>query len=373
VGTLTGRTSILVGLSVLYAAAVIPIGINNGADLDAHLPHVERLLAGQPPYSPPATVGVWWPPLAIFALTPFALMARLSLPLAKGAFALMGVVFLGWTLLRFDQVRGRHLALAITAVAVPLQANFEWLNWNTVLLALLVAGTIDLSRSRDVRAGVWLGVATALKVFPALLLLFAAYRGRWRTAAFGASLAVVLTFVALLPLGIPGALASAQDWLAQSSSGSWVLVRRNQSLLGLLGRVGAPHAWALVLDLGLVAAAAIVLRRPGPGHDLAHDLGIVTLLAVLVSPIAWIHYYFLALPAWIGVIASGPAGRPRWVRAALVVAGIATSGLLTVWSYPSRTFLQMHSLYAWGGLLLLVVLLVERLPRRAIAGTPSLP
>ncbi|HUL03758.1 MAG TPA: glycosyltransferase family 87 protein [Gemmatimonadales bacterium] len=371
-GALTSRTSILIGLSVLYAAAVVPIASHNGADFENHLPHIERLIAGQPPYAEPAAVGLWWPPLALFTLTPFALMARLSLPLAKGAFALVGVACLAWTLLRFEYVRGAQLTWAIAAVAVPLETNFEWLNWNTVLLALIVAATLDLSRNRDVRAGVWLGIATALKVFPALLLLFAAYRGRWRTAISGASVALMLSLLALLPLGIPGAIASGEEWLTQSNTGAWVLVRRNQSLLALLGRAGIPHPWALAADLALVGVAALVLRRSSPGHDLEHDLAIVTLLAVIVSPIAWIHYYFLALPAWIGVIARAPAARPPWVRTMLVVAAVATSGLLTVWSYPSRVVLQMHSLFAWGGLLLLAVLLVERLQQQTAGPAPSL-
>ena len=362
---LTRRQGALVALGTLYAAAVIPIGVHNGADLANHLPLVERLLTRQPPYAQPAGVGLWWPPFALLTLTPFALLARFSAPFAKGAFALLGVVFLIWTVARFDQVRLTHLVLAIAAVAVPLETNFEWLNWNTVLLALIVAAGLDVERKRDARAGVWLGIATALKVFPGLLLVFAAYRHRWRTAVWGACVAVGLSVCALLPLGIADGLTSAQDWLAQSASGSWVLVRRNQSLSALLGRLGAPHPWAIVGDLVLLGLAALVLRRSTSDRNIVHDLGIATVVAVLVSPIAWIHYYFLALPAWIAIISRPPVGRPRLVWVALVVAGIATSGLLTVWSYPSRVILQEHSLFAWGGLLLLAVLLLERWTRHA--------
>jgi hypothetical protein len=38
---------------------------------------------------------------------------------------------------------------------------------------------------------------------------------------------------------------------------------------------------------------------------------------------------------------------------------------MTIWGYPLRVVLQVHSIYAWGGLVLLAVLLVERLPRGA--------
>jgi len=364
---LTRRNQILLGLSVLYAAAVIPIGMNNGADLETHLPHVERLLHRAPPYAEPAAVGLWWPPFALLTLTPFALLARLSVPLAKGAFAFVGVAFLAWTLLRFGHVKGTHLALALTAVSVPLETNFEWLNWNTVILALVVAAALDLSRRRDTRAGVWLGLATALKVFPALLLVFAAYRRRWGAAATGAGVALAVSALALLPLGFSGAIASGHDWLTQSATGSWVVVRRNQSLPALLGRTDWSHEWIVAMNVVLFAVTALVLWRSSPHYDLAHDLGIVLLVAVVVSPIAWIHYYFLAFPAWIAAVSRPPMGRPGWVRVALIAAGIAMSGLLTVWSYPSRVYFQMHSLFAWGALVLLAVLLLERFQARALA------
>jgi alpha-1,2-mannosyltransferase len=362
---LTGRERVLVVVCILYAATAIPVGVHNGADIKDHMPQVQRLINRQPLYTTPPSVGVWWPPFALLALTPVGLLARLSLSLAKAAFSLVQVAFLWWTLARFAAVRGRHLVLAIAAVSVPLENNFEWLNWNAILLALLVASALDFTRHRDARAGAWLGLATALKMFPALLLLFAAYRGRWRAAASGAGVAVAVTLLALVPLGVPGAVASIHNWLARSATGAWELERQNQSLPAVLGRAGLPPVWGVGLGVALVVLAGLVLRRPTAHHDFAHDLGIVTLLAILVTPIAWIHYYWLAFPAWIGAISRAPLARHRLAQVALAIAGVATSGLMTIWGYPLRVVLQVHSIYAWGGLVLLAVLLVERLPRGA--------
>jgi len=91
----------------------------------------------------------------------------------------------------------------------------------------------------------------------------------------------------------------------------------------------------------------------------------VTLLAVLVSPLAWDHYFLLAFPAWVAALARAPADRTRWSRIALVAAGIATSGVLTVGSRSARGFLLEHSIFGWGALVLILVLLVERLRRPA--------
>ena len=364
----------LVALSVLYAGVAIPIAIHKGIDFEIHVKAAQDLLAGRPPYREIPMIGVWWPPFAILALTPFAVVARLSLPLAKTIYASLGIVCIAWSIARFGRTGRRHavLALALAAVAVPLQINFDYLNINAILLALVVAAGIDLARGRDVRAGLWIGLATALKVFPGLLLLYAAYRRRWRAAASGASIALGLSVCSLLPLGVPGAWASARDWLTNAGAGVWVLHRRNQSLPALLGRAGMPHQGVIAADLLLLVLAAIALWRSTPDDDLVHDVGIVTLLAVLLSPIAWDHYFLLAFPAWVAVLSRAPEVRPRGLRIALVAAGIATSGALTVGSATVRGFLLEHSIFGWGGLVLILVLLVERLRAPAPLPQPAL-
>jgi hypothetical protein len=136
---------------------------------------------------------------------------------------------------------------------------------------------------------------------------------------------------------------------------------RNQSLPALLGRFGLPAFVIVIVQLGLVGLVAVALRRPG---DPLSELGIVALLMVLVSPLAWEHYYLLALPAWVVALArveERAVGR----SIALFAAGIATSGALTVWSGSLRGVLLEHSIYAWGALALLAALIVDRIPGRA--------
>jgi alpha-1,2-mannosyltransferase len=357
---LTRRGRVLAAVSIVYAAVVIPIAIHKGIDFEIHLKGTQGLLAGEPVLAERATIGVWWPPFAILALTPFALVAQLSLPLAKSIYALLGVACVAWSIARFGSAGRQHLVWAVAAVAVPLQINFDYLNINAPLLALVVAAGFDLARGRDARAGVWLGLATALKVFPGLLLLYAAYRGRWRAATLGAGLALGLSVCALLPLGVSGAVASGRNWLTNSSAGVWVLHRRNQSFPALLSRAGMPHVGIIAMDLLLLTLAAIALWRSPPDDDIVHDMGIVALLAIVLSPIAWDHYFLLAFPAWVAVLSHAPTARPRAAGIALIIAGVATSGMLTIGSATLRGILLEHSIFGWGALILLVVLLVER-------------
>ena len=347
-------------LGVLYAAVVVPIGIRKGTDLEAHLELADRLLRGLPLYEGNPGLGVWWPPFALLALTPFALVARLSMPLAKGAFALLSVACIGWSLVRLQSPAWRRTALALAAVAGPLQANFEYLNVNAILLALVVAASADLASERDTRAGVWLGLATALKLFPGLLLAYCAYRRRWRTCAVGAALASGLTILALLANGPAGALGTAERWLSFTLAGGWLLHRGNQSLVALVARAGGSHEVALAVQAALLALAAFALRRRPPKEELPAEVGVVTLLAVLLSPIAWSHSFLLALPAWAAVLSPRPESPGPARAVALLVAGVATSGVLTIWSRALNLILLPHSIFTWGGLLLGAILLRER-------------
>jgi hypothetical protein len=196
-----------------------------------------------------------------------------------------------------------------------------------------------------------------------LLLVYAAARGRWRSAAWGAGLALGLNVCSLLPLGLTNAVESGRTWLARSTAGVWVVHRRNQSLPASLDRLGIPHGGAMAIGLLLLALAALALRRSTSDDDVVDDVGIVALLALLVSPIAWDHYFLLAFPAWVAALSRTPESRTRGSQLALVAAGIATSGVLAIWSGHVRGILLEQSILGWGALVLVLVLLAERLRR----------
>src|SRR2546430_74908 len=147
---LTPREMRLVLLAgILYAAIAIPVGIRRGGDLEAHFTAARLGVEGLPLYARPPRVGVWWPPLAVLLVVPFALAAQLSAAVAKGAWAAGSVACLGWSIARLPRDRWKPVALAAAAVAVPLHRNFEDLNLNAVLLALLVAPACGLGRGRE--------------------------------------------------------------------------------------------------------------------------------------------------------------------------------------------------------------------------------
>jgi hypothetical protein len=130
----------------------------------------------------------------------------------------------------------------------------------------------------------------------------------------------------------------------------------NQSLAALVARLHAPAGALLAFDLAGVALALIALRRL-KDRDAYGEIGTVTLVAILLSPIAWVHYFLLAFPAWLTVLRRAAAGRPApgWI-AVLSAGGLATSGVLTVGSLNLRREVWELSTYTWGAVLLLATL-----------------
>jgi hypothetical protein len=415
--TLTPRESkALLAIGVLYAAVVIPIGIHKGGDFTYELGQSERLLHAVPLYDVGPEKGAWWPPFTALGLVPFALIARWSLAVSKACWAALNVFCLGWSiaLARRWTTGWTPIVLAVAAVGKPLQSNFEHLNLTPILLALIVVAAADLEDRRDARAGAWIGLAGAIKGFPALLLLYFAYRRRWKSVAIGLATAGALTVGAMLPLGPAGAVDAVLDWLRVSSQGAAIGKWGTQSLPGFSFFFGWSRPAVAVLALACAGAAFLAFRASSAGplsvpdgphpltpspfgrggtHDVpttsplsgtergsggevhgrggeVYNMGLMTLVAVLCSPIAWLYYYTLAFPAWVAVL-RGPPPSTLWIRVPLVAAGLLTSGVLTFDLYPPFLWFIRDANYTWGGLVLLAALVAHRVTHPQPAPQPT--
>src|SRR3989442_1571040 len=140
----------------------------------------------------------------------------------------------GWAraLARGCPTGGRPTVLAVAAVGMRLQSNFEHLNVTPILLGLIVATAVELEQGREARAGGWLGLARAIKGFPALVFLYFLVRRRWRGLAAGLAVAAGLTVAAMLPYGPVGAVESLARWLRLSQQGTTLGRMGTQSLAG---------------------------------------------------------------------------------------------------------------------------------------------
>jgi len=336
---------VLLGLAVLYAAVLIPASIHRSTDLQSHLMLANRMLDGLRVYEPKPQFGTWWPPGALAVLTPLALIARISIPVAKSLFVAFGVSCVAWLLARAPTARWSVAVLALAAVSGPLQKDFENLNLNVVVLTLVLASARDMSVGRDRRAGVWLGIATAAKVFPALLLVYAAYRKRWQTVIWGTVLAIAITALPLLAHGLAFASETVDDWRTLTTTGTAALYGQTQSLADLIGRFGPPPIVGRLVSLALLVAVAWWLRRR---RGLVPEVAMVMHVALLATPLVWAQNFVLLYLTWVVLLE-----RPRAIYWPL---GLGTSGILTSVSRPVRVAMYRAAVYTWAALGTLVFL-----------------
>lgn len=379
--TVRGRRILLAAI-LLYAVVTIPLAVHKGEDIASEFAQSDLLLRGLPVYLAPQNQGVWWPPFALAAIAPFALIARLSLPFAKGCWAAFSVLCLAWSLWRTRRFGGRAMTFALLAVALPIQYNFQHLNINAPLLALAIAAADDFE-TNERRAGVWVALATALKLFPGLLILLFAFRKKWKAFGVAAVGTLLLTYASMLPYGVAGAAQAITRWVrldlqATSYQGAAVAALGMQKLSRLVYALDGNIVAVVVAHLALLALVWWALRRnaergtrnaePGsagsafrlPSSAFA-DVGIVLVAACLLSPIGWLHTFTLAYPLWVFGIATLEPGRPWWRTASWVIAGVLTSGYLAKIPWPHTiAWIAGHN-DTIGSLLLLA--LVATVPR----------
>jgi len=127
--------------------------------------------------------------------------ARISMALSATA-----ALAIAWMLWRLTNRR------ALLFAAAPTLALYAFLNWDLIALACAVAAIAAFALRRDGASGFWLGLGTAIKIFPILLLLPMIVQrlreGDVRRAmwlAIGAALPIVL-------LNVPVAWASWDGW-----------------------------------------------------------------------------------------------------------------------------------------------------------------
>ncbi|NTY63566.1 glycosyltransferase 87 family protein [Mycolicibacterium sphagni] len=281
-----------------------------------------------------------YPPLAAIVFSPFAWM---SLPVASVTITVITLILVllsTWIVLTRLAVwpastitrepawlRRAWLTAGLVALAVmylePIDANFDFGQINVVLMTLVIADC--LPRRTPWPRGMLLGIAIALKLTPAVFLLYFVLRRDGRAA-----LTAVASFVAASLLGC--ALAwrdSAEYWtttvLHTDRIGSAAL-NTNQNIAGALARLGLDKGTHFILwTLACFAVLGLTIwavRRVLVAQEPVLALMCVALFGLVVSPVSWSHHWVWALPTVItGVVI---AYRRRNVALGLVTAlGVA--------------------------------------------------
>jgi hypothetical protein len=414
-GSWLARRPYLVGFTVAFLVMGIMVLRKRAATefewvfvLSAH-----NLLDGRGIYQltvPPFRSYTYPPFMALMAI-PFALMPRL---VARVAWLLVTLgcflfVWLGnWRLTGGGRLEGgpdrRHIdrrehvvALFGLLCALPyLESGVSHQQTDLLITALLTIGCLWLTRSRDVLAGVSIGLAAGMKCTPLLWAPYLAWKGRWKAAIL---VPVVAVGVNLLP-----------DFVHKADGGGWLLgawfdqflrpfgrsdylpgrwfawILDNQSLSGSIGRwtttrcawesggiaiVDLAHPWSaqivrpLVVGIegALLLLAWYALWRGRAGADRLPvesdplreptEFSVVLLLMLLLSPMSSRpHFAMLLLPAFCLARHAAFGGR-RVLYVPLVISAATAILALPLWGRNMGRLTMWCGMLTWGTLALL--------------------
>ena len=327
-----------------------------------------------------------YPPFALLAFLPFSALDW------RHAVAAWLVVSVGLVVLAFLWiVRAARLsaaaALAVAAiflVSEPLENSMGLGQINQLVLALLALFVWALASGRAGLAGAALGVATALRIHPALFIGWLAWRAKWRAFSVACLTAVACTALAVVAVGWPATVEYVTRVAPQYGYATVPGQLGNLSLPGWLVATGhglwpaAPlGAWR---TLGMLAAAALragavcVLRPAGPiaPARLVPELALLTLVLLLITPNTTInHLVFTLLPIGVLVDATlgdGSPARAAWLAIALVLIG-AIDDYYQHPSLASGPAVLLAGIKTYG-LATLAALVLTTLPRPGSAVVP---
>lgn len=313
--------------------------LSSETDLGAYMSGAQRLRAGLPLYPPDLDITrsrlqYAYPPLLAQLLYPFE-----SYTLVWWAWAAVSLACWGAALrLLLGQVlpspAGQALRrsdwwpvfLAALVNFPPVLVHLTWGQLQLPLLLILTGAWLELRRGRETRAGLLVGLAITLKVFPLLLLLPLALQRRWRCAAAALLLsgaALGLSFAAVGPQQVAFYITRVLPEINRQEilTDNYAITQTLRLALG----PGFPAGPAgLALRLAGLALLAWLALRPGTPADQALAAGVTATL--WLSPIVWAHYFVLAYLPCADLLLR--AGRRRRAALALAYFGIATASLL---------------------------------------------
>jgi alpha-1,2-mannosyltransferase len=253
-----------------------------------------------------------WFTYSPFAAVVFVPIAALPLAVARVLWDLASVAALAYSCLISLKLAGYRPSLAmvagITAAAFALDPVYQTLFLGQIDLILLALILADVWRARNGRsAGVLVGVAAAIKLTPAIFIVFFLVARRTRAAFLGAAAFIGCGLVGWLVA--PGPSKLYWEHLSHDTGRVGAPYISNQSPYAAAIRIagGAGHIgpWYVIIPvllaaIGLTAAAILARNRDWLGATAAAGA-----TGLLVSPISWAHHWVWIVPALVLLVRDG--------------------------------------------------------------------
>lgn len=292
-------------------------------DLRVYREAARYLLEGRDFYALQDSFPYIYPPIAAILAIPLALMPWRA---AQIVWTLLNVVVLV-AVLRHVGIRPAWLLSFLAAAAIifigPVDSTLELGQLGVLLLGLVVLDAVDGPRPlrgggrRMLPAGVLTGLATGLKLTPAVFIVyyFCIKRYRQGFVALGTFAAVVVVGLVVAPQeswgywvrlagGDAGANPDAHGWIG------------NISVLSAVYRFTDVTTAGTVIGLGLsallvVAGIACAWACHRAGHDLL-GVSILGLVSSVANPIAWMHHLTWVVPLLVAGLRDRLPEPLRW-------------------------------------------------------------
>ncbi|MFY1635402.1 glycosyltransferase 87 family protein [Solwaraspora sp. WMMB335] len=340
--------------------------------------------------APDTTLGFTYPPFAGLTMLPMALVPMvtagwLNVLLGITALTVVLTALIGPIADRCGWSRWFAVALAVP-LAVAIEPSRETLGYgqvNLLLFMLIIADLIALRwraapvphrfgtggpMRRMFFSGIWagagIGLATSIKLTPALFIVYLLVTKQWRAASTAIGTAIAVTAGTML--------VAAHESTVYFTSIIWDTSRvgvsdmtPNQSLAGVLARLYDSMETPGLLWLSFASLLlALGLSRAAHAHADGDELTAFTLIGLtanVISPISWSHHLVFVIPAVI--VLADAALRRRSASRGLISrstypptgAGISgVAGLRTPIWFPTLTGLR-HAAAAVGLYLLFLV------------------
>jgi alpha-1,2-mannosyltransferase len=253
-----------------------------------------------------------YPPFTALLLRPFAdLPIGVTIGVLTAGTVLATVVSTWWLV---GPVADRHgwprwfvagLAVPLVFATEPSRETITLGQVNMLLVVLILADLLHGVPKNSRLAGAGIGLATALKLYPGVFILYLLLARRWRAALVACGVAAGATLLA-------AAIAPRDSW--QFWAGAlWDTDRvgrtdytGNQSLLGLISRLVAPEDPSRLVWLPVAVAVAgfglwRAARAAAAGDELT-GLALAGLAGALLSPISWPHHVYWFVPALVALV-----------------------------------------------------------------------
>jgi len=295
-------------------------------------------------YRNEAGFGFTYPPFAAVCMLPLAVLPLSVAAAVTSVATAAAVTVTTWWLVaplaeRHGWPRWYAVALAVPLVCAlePIRETMGFGQVNMILVVLVLADLRALGRGSR-WAGVGIGLAAAVKITPALFIVYLLVTRRWRAAAVATGTAAGATLLA-------AALSPGTSWqfwtvtLWDTSRVGKLDYASNQSVLGLLARLADPAPPSRLLWLVLVLPlAAFGMWRAAQAYrsgDEVVGFTLTGLTTVLLSPISWTHHLYWVVPALVVLVdvAARSAGHRRAVPLTAAVAVYAAVALSLIWPF----------------------------------------